>query len=524
VDRLAESIRDNIGIARARLSESYDQATIDRACRDRIEGLRASFARKLEDLKRLAERCGITTSEILTFECLATRTLPSECTGFLSAGSASRGGVTINAKVRDLDARYIQGIAAYPRAAFRGPAKRLERFPANSLPEAYSFVGCGTLGKWGVGMGINEFGVSVGDHTSYANDPLHPGTGLESNDVCRLVLEGSRTAGEGARLVKELVEGHGHSREGQMYFIADSREGWIVEATSERCAGVAVRDAAAARANGYKIGSEWDAGSADLAAYARRAGLWDGRGRFDFARSYSKPFPWASDRRFRYARAMELLSKGVAGGRLGRARSGVASVAKGSIDLGRGFRVLSDHAAHVGAGGDRRSIKERAISAADVRCDPRLKTVRQICSHLRFPSVSAMVAVHDPGLPIELGSVAWVCLGNPCLGVYVPVSAATGDISSGFADGSIWGMFTQIERASRGSYTRVRAIARRVLDPVQSGILSGEERTTSLAREFLAAGKAEDARHLLQRYSGSAYKACVAAARAVLSRLRESGF
>lgn len=521
---MAVSIRQNIQTARKRLLESYSEAEVRRACAARIEGLRSSFPRKLKDLKALAEQCGLAAEEIIVFEALAPRTLPAECTGFVSAGSASKDGVTINAKVRELDARYIQGIAAEPRASLRRPAGKHRRFPANRFTRSYSFFGCKTLGRWGVGMGMNEFGVSVGDHTSFAKDPLHPGTGLESNDVCRLVLEGSRTAEEGAALVKELVEGHGHSREGQMYFVADSREGWIVEATSERCAAVRVRDSVGVRANGYKIGAKWDTASDDLVAYALKAGLWDGRGRFNFAESYSKPFPWAADRRFRYRRAVELLSKRIADGSTARARNGVAGVRRGMIGLGDGLRVLSDHAAEVGRGRARKVTRGGAISGVDVRRDPKMQRIRQICSHFRFPSVSAQIAVHDPGLPVEAGCAAWICLGNPCLTVYVPIPAGTTRIAAGFADGSVWGKFAEIERRSKGRYKKVKGVASKTFDCLQDDLRSGQVATAADAGELVEAGKSREARRLLEKSVRSAFRSIESAADEVLSRLKESGF
>lgn len=521
MDQLATSIRLNIETTKARLLESHDLAEIGQACGSRIEGLRISFPRKLKDLRALAKACGVGPREIVMFEAPLPRKPPAECTGFLATGSASKGGVTINAKVRELDARYIQGITARSRTVLEPVAKRHKHFPANCLSEAHSFVGCRTLGTWGVGMGMNEFGVSVGDHTSFAKDRLHPDTGLESNDVCRLVLEGARTAEEGARLVRELVEGHGHSREGQIYFVADSKEAWIVEATSERCAAIRVRDAVAARANGYKIGSDWDFATHDLVAYARRSGLWDGNGRFNFARSYSKPFPWASDRRFRFRRVMDLLAQRVADGDLLRAKNGVARVKRGSISLRDGFRIMSDHAAEVGRGKERKVLTGKAISGADVRRDPRLEKVRQICSHFRFPSVSAQIAVHDPDLPIESGCVAWICLGNPCSGLYVPIPAGATKIAAGFADGSVWRRFSDIERASRGRYAKVKAIVSKTFDGVQDDIVSQQAAATRQAQSLSADGKRQESRRLLQGKVSSAFRSVGSAARGVLPRLRE---
>jgi dipeptidase len=524
VDELRKSVQLNIEKARARLLESYGEEEIERACRDRIEGLQASFPRKIEELESLAQRCGVTKTEIVVFESLTPRRPPSECTGFVSAGTASKGGLTINAKVRELNAAYIQGLVCVPRRTFRATPKRHSPFPANSVSQTHSFFGCRTLGTWGIAMGMNEYGVSIGDHTSFAKDPLHPFEGLESNDVCRLVMETARTAEEGERLARELVEGHGHAREGQIYMIADSKEGWVVEATSERCVSLRVTDSVGARANQYKIGSSWDRASDDLISYARKAGLWDGKGRFNFAAAYSKAFPWAYDRRFRYKRVMQLLATRIDEARLKRARNGVVSCSRGRIALEDGFAILSDHAAQIRGEGSSAVFDPGPVTRFDVERNPALKSVRQICSHFRFPSVAAQVAVHDPSLLAGNGGAAWICLGNPCLSLFLPIPAGAAAIPAAFCDGSMWRRFTQIEGASRKRYKRVKAIGTRIFRETQRGLVRDYERAGEEAHGIMVEGKPEVARRLMSRQTSSAFKRVAAALDTVLSQIKEAGF
>jgi len=65
---------------------------------------------------------------------------------------------------------------------------------------------------WGAEVGMNEKGLSVGCETVATKATPRPvsGKGLIGNDICRLVLERAASAKEGASLVIELFERHGH--------------------------------------------------------------------------------------------------------------------------------------------------------------------------------------------------------------------------------------------------------------------------------------------------------------------------
>jgi dipeptidase len=144
-------------------------------------------------------------------------------------------------------------------------------------------------------MGINEWGVVVADNDAPTREPLKGESGLHDNDVCRLVLERSRTAYEGVQLVGSLIEIYGHSFVGQIYWIVDAEEAWIVECAGHHWVAVRLEDGVAVRANQYQITTNWEEGSEDLVEYAVEKGWCKSAADFSFAECYSKEgYPYGS--------------------------------------------------------------------------------------------------------------------------------------------------------------------------------------------------------------------------------------
>lgn len=61
---------------------------------------------------------------------------------------------------------------------------------------------------WGAEMGINEYGVSIGNEAVYTHERLRP-TGLLGMDLLRLGLERGKTAKEALNIITELLDNHG---------------------------------------------------------------------------------------------------------------------------------------------------------------------------------------------------------------------------------------------------------------------------------------------------------------------------
>ena len=314
------------------------------------------------------------------------RSFEAGCTTILAAGNATRDGSIILGKNRDLSEYEIQWLYRAPREHHpSGATLKLQYIEIPQVSVTWAWVGSKShTKKWGVGMGINEWGVSVADNDAPTREPLEGERGLHDNDICRLILERSKTAREGMLTAGSLIEDYGHSFVGEIYWVADATECWIVECAGRHWAAVKITDGVAVRANQFQITTHWDAGSEDLVEYAIKMGWCKSAGDFNFAKCYSKSgYPYRSSQT-RLERGLELLE-----GKVG--------------DLTREdlMETLADH-------------YEETSMYDTAHANPGFRT---ICNKR---TVSAMVAHFKPQHPSEM-QVMWYCMSSPCISVFMPV-------------------------------------------------------------------------------------------------------
>ena len=403
--------------------------------------------------------------------------LEDGCTTVLAAGNATSDGSIILAKNRDLSEYEIQWLYRAPRESHPvGARVRLQYIEIPQVEVTWAWVGSKSYTKkWGVGMGVNEWGVAVADNDAPTREPLEGERGLHDNDICRLILERSRTAREGMQVAGALLEEYGHSYVGEIYWIADSEEAWIVEGAGHHWAAVRVTDGVAVRANQFQITTHWDAGSDDLVDYAISRGWCSSAESFDFARCYSKSgYPYKSSQT-RFERGHELLKDKV--GELTRE------------DL---MKVLADH--YEGT-----HMYETAHDNPDYRT---------ICSRR---TVSAMVAHLMPETPSEM-QVMWYCMSSPCVGVFIPVFAnfsavpvpyLTGegpeDISN-YNEESAWWAFKRIQLLVDEDYDERHAEVQEVWDGLYDGSVTDLDRIEGELRSLFQAGEVEEARRMMDSF------------------------
>ena len=209
-----------------------------------------------------------------------------ECVTFVSVGDASLDGSTLLAKNRDVDeAQWVYRVdrTTYPPDSII----KLQYISISQVETTHAWNGIKTnTVRWGIGMGINEWGVIIANNDAETREPLSRSSGLHDNDICRLVLERCKTAEEGALLVGDLLTEYGHAYTGEIYFIADTSECWIVEGAGHHWVAVKLTDTVDARANKYEITTEWDLASSDIVEYAVEKGWCTSEDDFNFADCY----------------------------------------------------------------------------------------------------------------------------------------------------------------------------------------------------------------------------------------------
>jgi len=396
------------------------------------------------------------------------------CTTILAAGNATRDGSIILAKNRDLSEYEVQWLYRAPRETHPpGTALKLQYIEIPQIPLTWSWVGSKSYTKkWGVGMGINEWGVAVADNDAPTREPLEGRGGLHDNDICRLILERSKTAQEGLRIAGGLIEKYGHSSIGQIYWIADSKECWILEGAGHHWAAVRVKDGVEVRANQFQITDHWDAGSDDLVEYAIEKGWCKSAEDFNFARCYSpKEYPYRSSQT-RLERGLELLKKKV-----------------GDLTQEDLMEILADH-------------YEGTIMYQKAHANPLFRT---ICSKR---TVSAMVVNLRPNLPSEM-QLMWYCMSSPCVSVFIPVYPnasiipdpyTTGggpeDISS-YDENSAWWVFKKLQLLVDEDYETLHSKVRAMWDEIYADEVTQISQLESKLLNMFAEGKTREARELI---------------------------
>jgi len=411
------------------------------------------------------------------------------CTTVLAAGNATVDGSIIVAKNRDLSEYEVQWLyRAPPMRHAPGETVELQYIVIPQAEETYGWVGSKSYDKkWGVGMGINEWGVVVADNDAPTREPLMGESGLHDNDVCRLALERSRTAYEGVRLVGSLIEEYGHSYVGEIYWVADPGEAWIVECAGRHWAAVRVTDGVEVRPNQFQITTVWDEGSSDLVEYAVDRGWCESADDFSFAECYSREgYPYRSSQT-RVDRALDLL----AGKTVGLTRE----------DL---MAALRDHyeGTHM----------YRSPHGNDM--------YRTICNER---TVSAMVAQLEPGIPPGM-QVMWYCMGSPCVGVFMPVYANVSRIPepylagrgpenpSGYDEGSAWWVYKMLQLSVDEDYAGRQPPVREMWDGVYAAASSEVEAAEGALLALYRDGEAAEARRLMDELVDARLLGCYGSA------------
>jgi dipeptidase len=393
------------------------------------------------------------------------------CDSLVALAPTTRDGVTVFAKNSDRPPRECQRVVQVPRAFHAsGAVVRCQYVELPQVGETAAVLGSQPWWLWGFEHGVNEHGVAIGNETVFAREPLGA-VGLTGMDLVRLGLERGRTATAALDEMVRLLETHGQGGSGHVhldwpyhnaFLIADPNSAWVLETSGRHWVARSVRDVANI-SNGLAIGAEWERGAADVTSFAVAQGWWaPDAGPVDFAAAYADASgvpPNLCD---------------------GRRRRGAAL-----LDAGRGRHtpaglcaILRDHHA------DGPVRRTRAFD------DPDYFT---LCMHADplDNTTAAMVAA----LPRDRGAVepAWMCLGSPCVGAFVPlylgaeVPAVLG-IGSGEPDpASPWwrarALLTLVER----DFARWVPVVRRRWDPFEAELRDEAATMAGASAEALAA-------------------------------------
>lgn len=127
---------------------------------------------------------------------------------------------------------------------------------------------------WGAEMGVNEFGVCIGNEAVFTNLNIKKkNDGLTGMDLLRLALERCKTAKDALSLITELLEQYGQDACGgyknqsfyyhNSFIIADRTDGYVLETADKYWVSKKI-DTFYAISNGLTIESDFDGISSAL--------------------------------------------------------------------------------------------------------------------------------------------------------------------------------------------------------------------------------------------------------------------
>ncbi len=501
------------------LKRGVDYAAVLAAARAREALAIQVLPDKVEWMHGVADASGIPYEDILVYNT-ADKLMTGyvgECTTFVANGTVLAAGKgSIISKNRDLGPNTISEVVKENGSDHA--SNEIYKAAYIDIPQAsrtYSFIGSRSAGRWGYGMGINEFQVIVADNDAPTRDELAFTNGLHDNDYVRLVLERAKTAREGVQILTKLTEKYGQAWNAIMFEIGDPQELWIVEITGKRWVARRYQDTYTARSNQFQITDDYEICSHDLISYAQSMG-WVGADvtKINFRAVYGTTELYPSDNNniasrpavetlynteMRYERAMELL-KGVAGNISAQTLIPCARDHYDTYTLPSGAVLKLNQIPYYSTDYvyDRQEwmLQQPTKDTIEVSIFP-----RAICHHAFEGSTAATgILIARPDVPNELG-VMIHAYDQPCNSLFMPFYVGTTSVDSRFSTPEVGSKFLTISKLAFGCYKTYHDGIRAVFDPYEQALFTEMPSMEKAYVDLKAAGKTMAAQMLLDDFS-----------------------
>lgn len=136
------------------------------------------------------------------------------CDTFGILKNFTKDGSTIFGKNSDRDPNEIH-IPEGVRRKIHNPGEYVEttyKYPIPQVRETYTSLLFKPFWIWGAEMGINEFGVFIGNEAIFTKRKVNRNSGLIGMDILRIGLERSRSSEEGVKIITDIIERFGQGR------------------------------------------------------------------------------------------------------------------------------------------------------------------------------------------------------------------------------------------------------------------------------------------------------------------------
>src|SRR5579875_2396145 len=132
------------------------------------------------------------------------------CDTSVALGTATLDGSVIFAKNSDRHPNECQPLCHLPRAQHvDGSVARCQYISIPQVTETWEMIGSRPYWLWGFEIGVNEWGVAIGNEAVLTREPYEEPAALIGMDLVRLGLERGQTAQEAVAVIGRLVERYG---------------------------------------------------------------------------------------------------------------------------------------------------------------------------------------------------------------------------------------------------------------------------------------------------------------------------
>jgi len=393
------------------------------------------------------------------------------CDTLVVLSNASKEGSVIFAKNSDREPNEAQVLEYYPRMRRDEGTVKCTYVEVPQVKETYAVLISRPFWMWGAEMGVNEYGVAMGNEAVFTKEP-YVEKGLTGMDMLRLALERSKTAREALDIIVKLLEEYGQGGNcgytkklfyHNSFVIADPEEAWVLETAGKYWVAQRVRDVRSI-SNVLTIEKDWDMAHPELIDHAVEKGWCKDDEDFGFAKCYTSWFyTYFSKGRERQRHTQRMLEE-----------------RKGEIDLGYVKNIMRSH-------------------YTDPDYYPPKGSMRDICMHaggLARPcqTVASYIGQLYPDFQIHW----FTATSSPCISLYKPVFIKLGLPDLGpkpegvYNSKVLWWVHEKLHRKILTSYRRYAPKIRSEIREIEKRL---EERAHALRRGYLE-GRASESQLL----------------------------
>jgi dipeptidase len=396
------------------------------------------------------------------------------CDTWVAVGNSTHDGSVILGKNSDRGSTEVQPFQYVPRTKHTEKEVKCTHITIPQVEETFAHMGSHIWWIFGYEMGLNEFGVAIGNEASHTKEPKAE-TGLLGMDLIRLALERGKTAYGAMHIIIDLIGKYGqggncaHKETTGRYYtyhnafiIADPNCAWVLETAGKYWVAKKVEDVWAI-SNLPSIESDFDEAHPELISHAIQMGWCRSEKDFNYARSYT-------DFSFRNMGNAQIRAN---------ANLSLLKSRQGDITVEDMFRISRDH-------------HEGTIAAA--RWTPNETLFHQTCLHEYPPhrearTAASMVAHLRKDTPAMLRQVYWQSFSTPCVNVFKPFYFAGRTVPEQYAVGefnyspdSPWWWAEKTKRLCDLNYAKLAPVVQKVFKKTENWEL---ERAGEVEREAL---------------------------------------